>query len=71
MRLVSTHREYSLIIIMESVIKIKGHLPWPHKNVLNFSLEEPTIFSLAPYSCNYPSHSFLCISKSAMLLVNF
>ena len=35
----------------------------PQINVHNFSLEGPTIFFPAPFSYNYPSHSFLCMSN--------
>ena len=46
-------------------IVCKGHSrsPCPQKIVNNFSLECPTIFSPAPFSYNYPSCSFLCMSS--------
>ena len=47
---------------------IHVHLVCLWKNVHNFSLEGPAIFLSVPFSYNYPSHSFLCMSNFNPLL---
>ena len=66
----SNSQRFAMDPAVSYVSETKDHSrsPCPQKYVHNFSLEGLTISLPASFSCNYPSHSFLCMSHFIPLL---